>query len=89
MPSEHDELEVFVPGWADAEAVIVKYSGLPIEIRQELEFGDRPVYLWATVNIGATAAKDVQPGRFRLYDEDPQSEREFEQPSDASNGAVQ
>jgi CheY-like chemotaxis protein len=65
-PDRHGYLHFNSPGWERDELIPVRLDTLPDDIQQEVAWGDFPVYIWATLNIGADNASDTGPHDFEL-----------------------
>lgn len=71
-------IDTAVGAWPGDEPVPIVHDDLPEEVQQELQYGDRPVYVWAKVNVAAETADEVRPHAFRLWVADPAEGEAFD-----------
>lgn len=57
---------VTVPSWPGRVPVRVEIRELPQDVSQELDYGERPVFVWASVNIAAERPEFVRPHSMRV-----------------------
>jgi CheY-like chemotaxis protein len=76
-PDGDGRYEIYISSWPISDSVSLPIDGMPPEVEQELEFGERPVHLWARVNLAATRPDELRPHRWRLAPVTPQGASDF------------
>ncbi len=58
---------LLVPAWAHGEGIWVSFEALPDDVAAQYNYGPRPFYVWARVDIEAEQPEDVRPTDFRIF----------------------